>query len=146
MVGGEDEKAPELRARRIVAAGRREEAAREQRIAEAAETARLELLRERLLDRRLGPVWWVDRYADLQFATGDPATKTASVLTAFDRLAVALRRDEVRNTEGQGVEVAVLRARAGELLAALEDPSTRERAGHLLETVVALFSHEARSG
>lgn len=120
----------------LALARRREVMAHEQRMAEAAETVRLESLRERLVDQRLGPVWWIDRYADLQFATGDPAAKMTSVLTAFDLLAVALRRGDAAYADDDN---AVLRARVGELLATLEDPATRKQAANVLETALTVL-------
>ncbi|MGY1435257.1 hypothetical protein [Streptomyces sp. LHW50302] len=122
----------------VAIARRRVEAAEQQRLAEAAETARLEILRERLLDQHLGPVWWVDRYADLQFATGDPKQKTKSVLDAYELIADLLRRTDPERRADD--EMAALRARASELLATLEDPATRKRAGNLLEAMVATFT------
>ncbi|MFG3259888.1 hypothetical protein [Streptomyces sp. NPDC048172] len=119
-----------------VLARRRAEAAAQQRLAEETETVRLELLRERLLDRQLGVVWWLDRYADLQFADGDPDEKTKSVLAAFRQVTQTLRSDTGAG-EGRAGEIAVLRARIDELLATFEDPATSKRAFDLLETVIA---------
>lgn len=56
------------------------------RAAYARETVELDLLFDRLSDPVLGPVWWVKRYADLQFAAGDPEKKVKSVLRAFEEL------------------------------------------------------------
>lgn len=121
----------------VAIAQRRVEAAEKQRLAAVAETARLELLRERLLDQHLGPVWWVDHYADLQFATGDPKQKTQSVLDAFELITDVLRRTGPKRRGDD--EMAALRARASELLATLEDPATRKRAGNLLEAMASTF-------
>ncbi|WP_147450891.1 hypothetical protein [Streptomyces hoynatensis] len=115
------------------AAQRREAAVQHEQVRAAAELARLEALRELLLDRRLGLAWWVDRYADAQFAVGDPAAKTRSVLTAFGLLTDALRADMAR---GRPDENAAIRARVEELLAAFHDPATRTRAIDLLDTIL----------
>ncbi|WP_030888494.1 MULTISPECIES: hypothetical protein [Streptomyces] len=116
---------------------RRTEAAEAQRLREAAETARLEAVRERLTDRRLGPVAWAERYADLQFATGDPASKMRSVLAAYDAIAQWLRSTDSEPAGPPGG--AALRARASELIAVLEDPARQEHAAQLLDAALSVF-------
>ncbi|MFI7246486.1 hypothetical protein [Streptomyces qinglanensis] len=116
---------------------RRMEVAEAQRLREAAETARLEAVRERLTDRRLGPVAWTERYADLQFATGDPAAKMQSVLAAYDAIAQWLRSTDPESAGPPGG--AALRARASELIAVLEDPARQEHAAQLLDAALSVF-------
>ncbi|WP_189038156.1 hypothetical protein [Streptomyces daqingensis] len=126
----------------LASAHQRAVAARDLQVSEAAETARLEVLRERLLDKRLGPVWWIDRFADLQFSTGDPASKAESVLQAF-HLMVGVIRTEAAQVQTD--EISVVRARVNELLSSLEAPETRKRAADLLETVIHTLAPEGGS-
>ncbi|MGW2330218.1 hypothetical protein ACWC5C_31300 [Streptomyces sp. NPDC001700] len=123
----------------LLAARRRSEAAERYRVEEAAHVARLEGLRDLLLDGGLGLVWWIDRYADLQFSAGNPKVKTESVLGAFQLVTDALRADAA---SGQHDEDALMRARVEELLGAFHDPSTRLRAMDLLESVLNLLAPE----
>ncbi|MFD9413298.1 hypothetical protein ACFWC9_01020 [Streptomyces goshikiensis] len=90
-------------------------------LAQHRETVRLELLAERLADARLAPVWWVDRYADLQFAAGDPETKVKSVLKALEAVQQVLRAAE---SESMVEEKARLRRKVDELFHSFEDPQT----------------------
>ncbi|MEU8892306.1 hypothetical protein [Streptomyces sp. NPDC048442] len=115
----------------------REQAAEQLRLAAAVESARLEILRVTLLDRRLGIAWWIDKYADLQFATGDPAAKAASVLEAFHTLETAMRGDAAR---AEPDEASVIRGYVEQLLATLADPASGKRAIELLETVLRTLS------
>ncbi|MFD0032111.1 hypothetical protein ACFVJK_28300 [Streptomyces sp. NPDC127172] len=124
------------------AARQRHHAAEQLRTQEALTTAQLEILRERLLDRGLGLVWWVDRYADLQFAAGDPADKAASVVKAFTALTDALRAQRFLALPD---ERSVIRARVEELLSCLEDPVTGKRAADLLEEIVRTLAPNAPS-
>lgn len=121
----------------LLAARRRSEAAERHRVEGAAHVARLEVLRDLLLDGGLGLVWWIDRYADLQFSAGDPKAKTESVIGAFQLVTDALHADAAL---GRHDENALLRARVEELLGAFHDPSTRSRAMDLLETVLDLLA------
>ncbi|MCT9107024.1 hypothetical protein N4G69_15510 [Streptomyces mirabilis] len=100
---------------------------------EAVTTEKLEILRERLLDHRLGLAWWIDRFADLQFAAGNPATKAEAVVSAFETLTRALRADRA---DAVPDEKSMIRARVEELLTALEDPVTGQRAADLLEVII----------
>jgi hypothetical protein len=111
----------------------RAEAAESEYLREASRTARLEMLRAIMLDQGLGLVWWVDRYADLQFAAGDPRAKAESVIAAFRLVTEALRSDTARS---QPDENAIIRARVEEILLALSDPQTSKRAADLLETIL----------
>ncbi|MGO4747158.1 hypothetical protein AB4212_00680 [Streptomyces sp. 2MCAF27] len=122
------------------AARRRCEAAERCRAEEAVHVARLEVLRDLLLDRGLGLVWWIDRYADLQFSAGDPKTKTESVLDAFRLVFDALRTDA---TFRQRDANALIRARVEELLGAIQDPDTRKRAMDLLETILSFLAPQS---
>lgn len=115
------------------AARQRHQAIEALRTEEAATTMKLEILRDRLLDRGLGLAWWVDRYADLQFAAGDPEGKAQSIVKAFGVVTDALRAD--RSSALQD-ERSMIRARTEELLTALEDPVTAQRAAALLEEIV----------
>ncbi|WP_262698684.1 MULTISPECIES: hypothetical protein [Streptomyces] len=124
----------------LLAACRRNEAAERHRVEKAAHVARLEVLRDLLLDGGLGLVWWIDRYADLQFAAGDPKSKTESVLGAFRLVSDALHADAAFI---QGDENALMRARVEELLDAFRNPDTRMRAMDLLETVLSLLAPES---
>ncbi|WP_159073448.1 hypothetical protein [Streptomyces sp. RTd22] len=124
----------------LLAARRRSEAAERHRVEGAAQVARLEVLRDLLLDGGLGLVWWIDRYADLQFSAGDPKAKTESVIGAFRLLTDALHADAAF---GRHDENALMRARVEELLNAFHDPSTRSRAMDLLETVLSLLAPES---
>ncbi|MGP4112123.1 hypothetical protein ACTWP5_14555 [Streptomyces sp. 4N509B] len=117
---------------RIVADERIRAAQREQQ-AMAGLISHLEGLRELLLDRHLGIVWWIERYADCQFAVGDPAAKTASLLRTFRMITGALAADQERS---QSDVNAVIKARVAELLAALDDPVSGRRVLDLLETML----------
>lgn len=103
----------------LLAARRRSEAAEQHRVEEAAHVSRLEVLRDLLLDGGLGLVWWIDRYADLQFSAGDPKTKTESVIGAFRLVTDALHAD---TTFSQHDKNALMRARVEELLGAFHNP------------------------
>lgn len=91
------------------------------RLAQHRETVRLELLAERLSDARLGPVWWVDRYADLQFAAGDPQAKVASVLAALQNLQQTIQAAE---SESLTEERSRIRRKVDELFHSFDDPQT----------------------
>jgi hypothetical protein len=112
-------------------------AAEVHRIGAAGHVARLEALREILLDRTLGPVWWVDRFADLQFAAGDPKAKTESVLEALRLVTEVLRADGEPARHGEN---ALIKARIEELISAFQDPDTRPRMTGLLESVLGFFA------
>lgn len=102
----------------LLAARRRNEAAERHRVEETAHVARLEVLRDLLLDPGLGLVWWIDRYADLQFSAGDPKSKTESVLGPFRLVTDTLRADSASGRR----DVKTLRARVEELLSTLSGP------------------------
>ncbi|MEE1796420.1 hypothetical protein PUR28_37525 [Streptomyces sp. BE308] len=121
----------------LLAATRRTVAAEHEHVREASRTTRLEALRRLLLDEKLGLVWWIDRYADLQFAAGDPSAKIASVITAFQLATDALRIDVAGN---QPDDRTVVRARFEEILAVLDDPQTTRRAADLLEHILRTFA------
>ncbi|MFF1688625.1 MULTISPECIES: hypothetical protein [unclassified Streptomyces] len=115
------------------AARGRRQAVEHLRAEEAVTTEQLEILRERLLDHRLGLAWWIHRYADLQFAAGDPAAKAEAVVSAFETLTRAMRADRADALpDGK----SMIRARVEELLTALEDPATAQRAADLLEVII----------
>ncbi|WP_307080153.1 hypothetical protein [Streptomyces canus] len=115
------------------AARERRRAVERLRIEEAVITEHLEILRERLLDRRIGLAWWIHRYADLQFAAGDPAAKAEAVVAAFGTITRALGKDRADVVPD---EKTMIRARVEELLTALEDPVTGKRAADLLEAII----------
>lgn len=115
------------------AARGRRQAVEQLRAEEAVVTEQLEILRERLLDRRLGLAWWIHRYADLQFSAGDPAAKAKAVVAAFEALTTAMRAD---HADALPEEKSMIRARVDELLSALEDPVTARRAADLLEAII----------
>lgn len=126
----------------LTAAHRRVRLTEEQHEKEVVETARLEALRERLLDRGLGLAWWIDRFADVQYVAGDPAARTTSVIQAYRTLADALRAESI---DVQADDKSVIRARVEELLAVLEDPTTGKRAANLLEEVIRTLAPEANT-
>ncbi|MFD8482311.1 hypothetical protein [Kitasatospora sp. NPDC059673] len=107
---------------------------------EQRETARLIALRERLANDALGLTWWIDKYADLQFATGDPEIKAEAVIKAFTAIRAALRREQIELMPNQR---DVVSARVDELLTALEDPDTGARAAGLLEQLVHILHSDA---
>ncbi|MFJ8437098.1 hypothetical protein ACIQ9P_37965 [Kitasatospora sp. NPDC094019] len=107
---------------------------------EQRETARLIALRERLANDALGLTWWIDKYADLQFATGDPEAKAEGVIQAFTAIRAALRREQI---ELMSNERDLVLARVDELLTALEDPGTGARAAGLLEQLVHILHSDA---
>lgn len=111
------------------------------RLDEQRETARLAALRERLADDALGLTWWIDKYADLQFATGDPEAKAIAVIKAFAGVRAALRREEI---DLMPKERDLVAARVDELLSALEDPDTGARAAGLLEQLVHILHTDAQ--
>ncbi len=88
------------------------------RSAHARETVELDLLLDRLTDPALGPVWWVRRYADLQFATGDPETKVKSVLKAFKELQETLHVARIDQTSD---EKLLVRRKIEEVFSIIED-------------------------
>ncbi|ANZ17795.1 hypothetical protein SNOUR_22610 [Streptomyces noursei ATCC 11455] len=88
------------------------------RSAHARETVELDLLLDRLTDPVLGPVWWVSRYADLQFATGDPKQKVVSVLGAFKELQKTLHAARIDQTSN---EKLLVRRKIEEVFNVIED-------------------------
>ncbi|WP_399094096.1 hypothetical protein ACGH2B_24955 [Streptomyces sp. BBFR2] len=88
------------------------------RSAHARETVELDLLLDRLTDPALGPVWWVSRYADLQFAAGDPEEKIKSVLCAFKQLQETLHAAEIDQTAD---EKLLVRRKIEEVFSVVED-------------------------
>lgn len=88
------------------------------RTAYARETVELELLLDRLTDSSLGPVWWVSRYADLQFASGDADKKIRSTLAAFSELQKTLDTARINQTKDQRV---FLRRKIDEVFSVIED-------------------------
>ncbi|MFH8291244.1 hypothetical protein [Streptomyces sp. NPDC018059] len=91
------------------------------RTAYARETVELDLLLDRLSDPVLGPVWWVSRYADLQFAVGDPEKKVKSVLGAFGELQknlYAARIDQITDEKRR------VRRKIDEVFSVIEDEET----------------------
>lgn len=115
----------------------RADAANRVRLQEAAETARLEVLRDRLLSQGLGLVWWIDRYADSQFTSGDPKERATSVVEAFKTLTHALRQD---STRANSDDAALLRARMEELLTVFENPELAS----ILEELIAYLVRQDR--
>ncbi|GAA2230319.1 hypothetical protein GCM10010360_62260 [Streptomyces nogalater] len=103
------------------AAMRRAEEEEALRSAHARETVELELLLDRLTDPVLGPVWWVSRYADLQFATGDPKQKVDSVLGAFRQLQETLHAARIDQTSD---EKLLVRRKIEEVFSVIEDKET----------------------
>ncbi|MCM3821470.1 hypothetical protein ACP4TB_24665 [Streptomyces sp. DR3-1] len=88
------------------------------RSAHARETVELDLLLERLTDPTLGLVWWVSRYADLQFAAGDPKEKVASILSAFKQLRETLHTAKIDQTAD---EKLLVRRKIEEVFSVVED-------------------------
>ncbi|MFD7224495.1 hypothetical protein ACFV9P_26315 [Streptomyces sp. NPDC059892] len=113
----------------------------EQRLvaADHDESVRLDLLRTRLLDPRLGLVSWLDRHADLLPTPAAPDNQAAEVISAFDVVHAALLR---RLTGHVRADSALVHARVDELLAALENPATAERAAGILEQLVQVIHGE----
>ncbi|WP_017557072.1 hypothetical protein [Nocardiopsis baichengensis] len=108
----------------------RASAAQRVRMREAAETARLEEVRNRFLQPDVAMAWWLERFADDVFTAQDPEDKVRSAVGAFRELASVLRtgagQEDLRVPRG-------IRARVDELLAVLEDPHQRSAAVALLE-------------
>lgn len=91
------------------------------RTAHARETVELDLLLGRLIDPSLGPIWWINKYADLQFSAGDPAEKMQSILTAFVQLRDMLNAAEIdQTTESQ----LLVRRKIHEVFSAIRDERT----------------------
>lgn len=95
---------------------------------EAEQTARLEVLRERVSNRGLGLVWWLDQHDPAQ-GTTNPKQWTRDLIESYEELATALRRDRA-TTETE--ESALLRARVEETLAFVEDPDNAKRFAYYL--------------
>ncbi|MFF3491274.1 hypothetical protein ACFYWS_07980 [Streptomyces sp. NPDC002795] len=95
------------------------------RSAHARQTVELELLFDRLTDQTLGPVWWVSRYAELQFATGDPEKKVESFLRAFAVLQKALHAAKVDQTSD---EKLLVRSKIEEVFSVIEDKESLDLA------------------
>ena len=89
------------------------------RSAFALEAVRLNLTATRLADPVLGPAWWVDRYADIQFAAGDPSVKVKSALVAFEAIRESLNAAIVDSVEDPRLRV---RRKIDELFDVIQDP------------------------
>lgn len=101
---------------------------------EAERTARLEVLRERLMDRGLGLVWWLDRHEPEQ-GTADPKRWTRELIESYEEFAAALRRDRAA---AETEEKALLRARVEEALTLVEDPEIAKRFAYYLEDYLSI--------
>lgn len=103
---------------------------------EAEHTARLEVLRERLLSDGLGLVWWLDRHEPKQGAH-EPRQWVRELIKSYEEFAAALRRDRAAvETE----EKALLRARVEEALTLAEEPEIAKRFAYYLEDYMDLVS------
>ncbi|SDY04054.1 hypothetical protein SAMN05444365_101464 [Micromonospora pattaloongensis] len=87
----------------------------------AKENVQLELLLRRLTDPAIGPMWWMQRYADIQFAVGDPKPKVKSMLEAFAELRRALEVAKVDKIDDLRLQA---RHKLDEVFAAIEDPQS----------------------
>jgi hypothetical protein len=98
------------------------------------ETLRLEALRGRLLDPRLGPVWWADRFIDRELLEADGAMRVEQIFGAFDVL-----RDRIASYETSSLsdDQVWIRARLDELFSRLDDPAVMT---HVLRLTHALLS------
>lgn len=121
----------------------RASAAQRVRMREAAETARLEEVRNRFLQPDVAMAWWLERFADDVFTAQDPESqaqapehKVRSAIGALRHLASVPRAEAGREDllVPQGI-----RARVDELLAVLEDPHQRSAAVVLLEAHLDLI-------
>ncbi|MQS02829.1 hypothetical protein [Streptomyces alkaliterrae] len=106
------------------------------RSAHARETVELELLLERLTDPALGPVWWVRRYADLQFAAGDPKEKVESVLSAFKQLQETLHAAKIDQTAD---EKLLVRRKIDEVFSVVEDEESLSLALQVMNRTLDLM-------
>ncbi|MCY9784203.1 hypothetical protein KIK06_09890 [Nocardiopsis sp. EMB25] len=106
------------------------------RLEEEEQTARLEVLRERVLSQGLGLVWWLDRHQGPE-GGASPKQWVGELIDSYQELASALRRDLLSpETE----ERALLRARVEEALTLAEDPETAKRFAYYLEEYMSLVA------
>ncbi|MGQ4486801.1 hypothetical protein ACN6LM_003641 [Streptomyces sp. SAS_281] len=84
----------------------------------ARESVKLDLLLDRLTDPALGPVWWVNRYADLQLAAGDPKAKVESILGAFAELQKSLHAAKLDQATDEKI---LVRRKIEEVFKIIED-------------------------
>ncbi|MFH9405154.1 hypothetical protein ACH4JS_36140 [Streptomyces sp. NPDC017638] len=89
----------------------------ELRSVHARQTVELELLLERMTDKTLGPVWWVNQYADIGSEVEDPQ-KHINRLAAFRSLQKALDDAKSRKLAD---EHALVRGKIDEIFNALQD-------------------------
>ncbi|WP_158897286.1 hypothetical protein [Streptomyces hygroscopicus] len=127
--------------RTVLIARRQEQTELDLLTADHEESVRLDLLRARMLDPRLGLLWWLDRHAGWLYAPDAPEQRTSAVLAAFRELRAALLRDQ---GEAPAVQSALVRARVDELLTMLEDPETAGRAAEILEQLVQIIYGKTR--
>lgn len=98
------------------------------RTAEAAETARVEALRERLLTSGTGLLWWLERKGVLEPA-GKATEKPGELTQAFERLVDELRKSSHTPTAPTaGDYAAELHAQLDDLIAMMADPRHLEQA------------------
>lgn len=109
----------------------------------ARETIQLELLLDRLTDPSIGPVWWVNRYADIQFATGDPKAKVTSVLEAFAELRRVLDAASANKTADPQLRV---RRKLDEIFTVIEDPQALSLALDLMNRFLHQMGVQRTSG
>jgi len=114
----------------------RSAAAARLRTREAAETARIEVMRDRLLSPGMGLLWWLDRHADLSSPDGTLKERLESAIGAFQRLTDELRKE---TAEADPDEVVRLRARFDDLLSVFEDPEHLWIAEESLEKITAII-------
>ncbi|QRV35994.1 hypothetical protein I6J42_19500 [Streptomyces californicus] len=114
------------------------------RSAHARQTVELELLLDRLTDQILGPVWWVSRYAELQFATGDPEKKVESFLRAFAVLQKTLHAASIDQISD---EKLLVRRKIEEVFSVIEDKESLDLALQVMNrTLEHLGIHEVGDG
>ncbi len=109
------------------------------RLEQHHDTIRLSLLRERLADPALGLVWWMDRYADLQFATGDPEVKVKSIIGAYKTIREYLSETELQVETG---DRAYVRRRIDEVFDTLGDSDALAMTLEIANRIIRKIGHE----
>lgn len=99
------------------------------RLEQAEHVARLEVLRETVLTRGLGLLWWLERHEAPGKGT-DPEEWTRRLIDSYRELAAVVREDRA-TAEPDGL--TVLRTRVEEALAAVQDPEVAQRFAYHLE-------------
>lgn len=117
-------------------------AAERVRLEETERIARLRVLREQVLSRDLGLMWWLERNGTPQGADS-PLRWTREVIESHGALVSALRREHAAMETEEG---ALLRARVEEALALMEEPETAARFARHLGDYIAHIPGRSPSG